>query len=362
MDPSLSDLATRMQKRGKSTLVPGESREILVAISDLATSTNQSFNMVSSLVKDLNEPKILYIENNGFNVKDLNLLCKLSNKDKTFKERRVLRQFVSIYAEDNFEDNVERDMAKLIENNGEAFQDVVRNIGKASIDLIERFDPTSLSCDILPVADVVLNILDYLLGQKYESSESLLQEFCLKVHQSFISPLLISSQQLEMESWITRTLKQSKIDFEHQYDIQLTQDHFPSDINPTVQQYQQCKEVVYFLKSNEKFLSLYGKYGYGKTIVLNVAAEVTGYKVEEVRSLEDLRVGLLRHSDKTLIMVRDTYIEREHLKGWLESLMTVELSHKVAFLMSPKTESLVPWQRWLLSKTQVIYVANWISK
>ena len=358
----VTDLSSRLAKRGKSTLVPGESREILVAVSDLSVATNQSGDtgdMVAHLVKDLNEPKRLYVDNNGFLVKDLNLLCKLSNKVKTFNERRVLRKFVSLYAEDNFEENVERDMAKLIEKNGEEYTDVVKKIGKASIDLIEQFKPNSFSGEILAPSEIILKILDFLLTREFEESHHLMTEFCLKVHQSLISPLLVCSQQDEMESWVRRTLKQSGIDFQLNYGIELTQDNFPADIKPTVQQFQQCREVIHFLRTEEKLLSLYGKYGYGKTIVLSVAAEYTGYQVGEVRSLQELRAGLLKDSDKAVIMVRDTYIEKDSLAEWLEALMTVDLSHKVVFLMSPRTESLVPWQKWILSRTVVVGIQFW---
>ena len=356
----VSDLTEKMQARGKSTLVPRESREILVAISDLSTSTNQSFNLVSSLVKDLNEPKKLFVKTNGFNVKDLNLICKLSNKDKTFKESRILRKFVSLYAEDNFEENIERDMAKLIEKNGEDFQDVVGKIGKASIHLMERFQPTVLPSDI-PLSEIILKVMDYLLLQKFENSKILLNEFCVKVHQSLISPLLVLSQQAEMESWITNTLKQSQIDFQFDFDTPLTEDHFPSDITPTAEQFRQCREVIHFLNNNEKFISLYGKYGYGKTIVLNVAAEYAGFQVEEIRSLEDLRTGLSQYTSTTVLMVRDTYIETDNLFHWLESLMTFDIKQKVVFLMSPKTDSLVPWRKWIMSNTQVPFVTLYVN-
>ena len=77
----IDDLYEKMQKRGKSILVPKDCREILVCITDLSTSINQDTNVVSSLVKDLIEYKQLFKSNQDFSVKDMNLLCKLSLKD-----------------------------------------------------------------------------------------------------------------------------------------------------------------------------------------------------------------------------------------------------------------------------------------
>ena len=64
----------------------------------------------------------------------------------------------------------------------------------------------------------------------------------------------------------------------------MTEDHYPADLTLTEQQRQQCREVLQFLASPHHFLSLYGNYGYGKTIVLTVATDMAAYQVEEVNS------------------------------------------------------------------------------
>ena len=58
-------------------------------------------------------------------------------------------------------------------------------------------------------------------------------------------------------------------------------------------------------------------------------------------------------------MLRDTYIERDNMKEWLQALTSDENKHKVAFLMSPKSDNLIPWQQWILSKTQVVGIPFW---
>ena len=102
--------------------------------------------------------------------------------------------------------------------------------------------------------------------------------------------------------------------------------------------------------------------------MLNVATDMTGYTVEEVKTLGELRSAVLRGTDRLLLLLRDTYIERGNLQSWLAMLTGSENTHKVAwrqesdccsspqvaFLMSPRSADLVPWQQWILSRTMVL--------
>ena len=87
-----------LQRRGATTLVPRESREIVLAISDLATPASSSFDRVTALIKDLIEPRKLFLEDRGYEVQDVTLLCKLSPKGSVFAHRRGLQKFVCLYA------------------------------------------------------------------------------------------------------------------------------------------------------------------------------------------------------------------------------------------------------------------------
>ena len=100
----IDDLYSKMQKRGKSILVPKDCREIILHITDLATSVNENVNMIPSFVKDLIEYQQIFHENQSYCVKDTNLLCKLSIRDKLCKDRRSLSRFVCLFAKDNFQD------------------------------------------------------------------------------------------------------------------------------------------------------------------------------------------------------------------------------------------------------------------
>ena len=355
----IDNLSKKLQKRGKSTLVPKESREILVSISDLSTSVNQSFDMATSLIKDLLEPKKLFFNNHGYDVKDVNLLCRLSPKGGVFKNSRILKNFVCVYAEDNFEDSVDAFKVKLKESLDSSIHGVIDKVGNAAKNLLDSSKKSYSSLSMVITTDIIMDILVSISKLNFSSGNDLLKEFCRRLHQSLISPAIDYSQQKIVQSWLTSSLLDSQIDFELSYDIELSEDLFPADINPTKQQYQQCKEVVHFLNNDQKFVSLYGNYGYGKTIVLNVATDVAGYTIDEVKNLDELRASVSKTSEKNLIMLRDTYIERDNMKGWLQAITSDENKHKVAFLMSPKSDNLIPWQQWILSKTQVVGIPFW---
>ena len=93
-------------------------------------------------------------------------------------------------------------------------------------------------------------------------------------------------------------------------------------------------------------------------VVLNVAADYAGFQLQEVRTLTELRQAASNTRENHLIMLRDTYIEKEQLKEWLGAI-NISMEPKIAFLMSPKSESLVPWQQQILAKTQVVGIQFW---
>ena len=83
----------------------------------------------------------------------------------------------------------------------------------------------------------------------------------------------------------------------------------------------------------EQFVSLYGNYGYGKTIVLSVATDLAGFVIEEVKTLDQLRTVVSLKKEKLLILLRDTYIEKSNMRGWLSVLTATENIHKVQIFL-----------------------------
>ena len=137
-------------------------------------------------------------------------------------------------------------------------------------------------------------------------------------------------QQKVVQQWITASLAAAGLTFGLEYDQEVTEDSFPADINLTEQQQQQAQELLQFLSNDgEQFVSLYGNYGYGKTIVLGVATDLSGFNVEEVKTLQQLQTTVLSPREKLLILLRDTYIEKDNMRGWLAVLTSTDNKHKV---------------------------------
>ena len=354
----IGDLFDKMQKRGKSILVPKDCREIILRISDLATSKNQGTNVVSSTIMDISESNQIFESNQGYFVKDTNLLCKLSIKGQVYRDTRTLSKFVCLFAEDDLKNTNDLFVAKLQDKTEDSFNVTVSKIGKAVKELINDSPAEFSSVSMMSIADILHDVLNAILIKTYSTTDEMENEFSLQLQQSFVSPTLSYESKQIITEWIQNALEKSNLNFQAKYDIELSLDNFPSDVKPTKQQYQQCKEVIYFLQSSSRFLSLYGKYGYGKTIVLTVATDFTGFNLQEVRTLEELKLVLVTANEKNLLMLRDTYIETKQLKEWLEAI-NINTNIKIVFLMSSRTEGLVPWQQWILSKTQVVGIQYW---
>ena len=79
-------------------------REISLHITDPVTSVNENANMIPSFMKDLIEYQQIFHENQSYCGKDTNFLCKLSIRDKLYKDRRSLSRFVCLFTKDNFQD------------------------------------------------------------------------------------------------------------------------------------------------------------------------------------------------------------------------------------------------------------------
>ena len=104
---------------------------------------------------------------------------------------------------------------------------------------------------------------------QFKSTEEMEREFCLQLQQSLISPTLNYKQQDDLLQWITSSLESANLKFKVQYGTDLTEDHFPSDVSPTKQQFQQCSEVVYFLQNNSRFLSLYCAFVFSRSSAIH---------------------------------------------------------------------------------------------
>ena len=319
-----------LQRRGQSTLVPRESREIVLTVSDLSTPTSTAFDRVTSIIKDLLEPGKLFMDHgSGYNVQDVTLLCKLSPKGSLFQHRRSLQRFVCLYARDNFEESVDAFSSQLTKK----FPEVSGEVGKvaeASRRMLNTSVKSYSSLSMVLTSDIIVDLLSSLAGITLTSGEQVLAEFCRCLHQCLVSPAIDLTQQKMVQQWITTSLAAAGITYGLEYDHQVTEDAFPADINLTEQQQQQARELLQFLyNEQEQFVSLYGNYGYGKTIVLSVATDLAGYVVEEVKTLDHLRTAVVLKKEKLLILLRDTYIEKSNMRGWLSVLTATANIHKV---------------------------------
>ena len=323
-----------LQRRGQSTLVPRDSREIVLSLSDLSTPTSTSFDRVTSIIKDLLEPRKLFLDHgSGYNVQDVTLLCKLSPKGTLFQNRRCLQRFFCLYARDNFEESVEAFSSQLTKK----FPEVSIEVGKVA-EAARRMLNTSVksysSLSMVLTSDIIVDLLSSLAEVTLTSGSQVLAEFCRRLHQSLVSPAIDLTQQKMVQQWITTSLAAAGITYGLEYDHEVSEDAFPADINLTEQQQQQAREVLQFLHNEqEQFVSLYGNYGYGKTIVLSVATDLAGFVIEEVKTLDQLRTVVSLKKEKLLILLRDTYIEKSNMRGWLSVLTATENIHKVQIFL-----------------------------
>ena len=323
-------LDSALQRRGQSTLVPRESREIVLSVSDLSTPTSTSFDRVTSIIKDLLEPGKLFMDHgSGYNVQDVTLLCKLSPKGSLFQHRRSLQRFVCLYARDNFEESVEAFSSQLRKKFPEVSSEVEK-VAEAARRMLNTSVKSYSSLSMVLTSDIIVDMLSSLAGITLTSGEHVLAEFCRRLHECLVSPAIDLTQQKMVQQWITTSLAAAGITYGLEYEHQVTEDAFPADINLTEQQQQQARELLQFLyNKQEQFVSLYGNYGYGKTIVLSVATDLAGYAVEEVKTLDHLRTAVVLKKEKLLILLRDTYIEKSNMRGWLSVLTATENIHKV---------------------------------
>ena len=99
----LNGLSKKLQKRGKNKLVPKDCRELVMSLSDIYEPRQEISNMPLSLIKDLVESQIIFdVDNQMYQVSDLNVICGISPSSDKFINKRCLQQFICLSIEDNF--------------------------------------------------------------------------------------------------------------------------------------------------------------------------------------------------------------------------------------------------------------------
>ena len=363
-----SDLAQHIEanfiKRGKCELVPNRFRDVLIKASDLFTPIEKIDSSSISLLKDIAETKSFVFKEQICNISDINTICNISPKSKYFNGAKTFNNFTCIYIEDNLDETVSMFERKMKEKFGQKESDTISKISGISKKLMSTSEQRYSSLSMILTTDTIINILVKLQESSIPADE-LFPQFMFLLKENLISPKTDLTKKQEVVKWIQYCLEHAEIDFPPNYDIEMS---FPpeyeieidtSDISPeislTKQQYQQCQEICNFLKNRGNYLSLYGEYGYGKTMMLRVAAKTIGYEITEIRCLKDLD---FQFENQKLLVIRDSYISAENMNQWLHFL-TEDSQHKVVFLMSTKSDFLLPWQQWILSNTQIIGIPYW---
>ena len=225
------DLGKQLQRRGNTSLVPRESREIVLAIGDLATPAGSDCDSAVALVKDLLEPRKLYLEGHGFEVQDVTLLCKLSPKGAVFRERRSLSRFVCLYARDNFEESVAGFQTRLVSQHP-GLGEQVGKVAEAAKKLLGTSHKSYSSLSMLLTSDIIVSLLAGLATATFLSGERLVGEFCRRLHQALVSPAIDLGQRRVVQQWIQASLASAGLTFSLEYDTEVSEDYSCAGSNP----------------------------------------------------------------------------------------------------------------------------------
>ena len=341
-------------KRGKCELVPNSFRDVLIKASNLFTPIGKIESNSISLIKDIAETKSFIYKDQICNISDINTICNISSKSKYFEEAKTFNSFTCIYVEDSLDDTIALFKRNMSAKYGDHQIESISKISDIAEKLLSTSQKKFSSLSMVLTSDTIVNILVKLQESTF-SEKDLFPQFLFLIKESLVSPNTDATKLNAVVKWIQSCMEQFGIDFPSNYDIEVDTSIIPQDLSLTDQQYKQCQEICNFLKNRDEFLSLYGEYGYGKTMILKIAAKTCNYEIMEVRCIDDLHT---ESKGQMILAIRDSYISADNMDEWLYFL-TEKPKQKIVFLMSTKSDFLLPWQQWILSNTQIIGIPYW---
>ena len=350
----LSDIKTKYLRRGKDILVPKGYRNVLISATDLHDPLGDTDSQPISLLKDIVDKKVLVFDENLCNITEINSICKISPRTKCFKQSNIFNKFICIFVEENDDDTFQLYRDKISLKYGKEIEDDLTRIISVSKELINTFQTKYSSLSTVITPKTIFNLLDKLSEQG--TVDDLITELVENVYAALVSPILDADQKHLAMDWISTCLNKFGIPFKETFE----EVHESIELDQIVlnkQQTQQMKEICRFLNHKRKFLSLYGEFGYGKTMVLESATKTCNFNISFARSAQEFK-SLQESTENNLIVVRDCYITDDNIKRWL-AILSSDNPKKVAFLMSKKNTLPVYWLQWILSYSQTIGFTFW---
>ena len=333
-------------KRGKSSLVPYGLREVIISASDLSTPIGTQMSLPITILKDIADKKSIAYNGILCNISDVNTICKVTSTAKYFAESRSFNNFVCMFVHDEFEDMVDMFHHEMKEKVNEENHINLGKICKSIKDII-----VAKHDNIKPVK--MVKLLKQL--KLYGKQDDLANDYAKLLYEEFVSCELSQDKRSEITIDIQRYLHTHGLNFATSYDIDIDQTSIPDSVTLSSEQMEQVKEISNFILNRGKFLSIFGDYGYGKTLLLEVAANNTNHALKFVTGKDDLEIET---DESCILVVRDSYISSENFNVWLELFVTVT-KHKVVFMMSSSYDQLSSFTEFITSSTQVMAIPVW---
>ena len=350
-----SSLRSKYLKRGKDILVPKGYRDVLISASDLHSPISNSGCRPLSLLKDIIEKKVFVYEEDICSITDINVISKISPKTKVFNQKKIFNKFICIFIEDNFEETVDLFENKMLQKHGKPIEEDIKKVASVARELFKSSLTSYSFLKMVHTSDMIVQVLVSL--QDINNEDDIMPNFLQIVKAYLVSPIIDHAQKQSVLEWIKSCIGKFGIHFEPSSPLEISLDLLPDGLSLTEQQLGQCKEVKNFLINKGKVLSLYGEYGYGKTMVLEIAAKNTNFEPSYARNTNDLEL-YMNSKDNNLIIIRDNDINEDKMNDWL-SILSAGYAKKVVFLMSKESRFLASWQQWILSNTQVLGIPYW---
>ena len=342
-------------RRGQNILVPKNHREILVAASDLLNPTDRAYGKPIALLGDIAEMKTFVFEEDICRISDVNVLSKVSPVSLKFKLSRSFNKFVCIFIEDIFEDIVDVFKENLIYLHGEELKSKIEQVASVSITLMSTAEKHFSVLSMNLTTDILVNVLLKLQKLSLHDGD-IITEYAHLLSESLVYPEVNQEKKRHVLQWLQLGFEKCSIPFAGQFDIYLSDKCI--DIVLTEEQKKIFHEISRFLESTtENLISLFGEHGYGVAAVLESACKAANYSFTYLRRIEEMAT-LLEISEKHILIVKDCYVTEDRIEDWLEYLPKVSRK-KIAFLISTKSTSLIPWQQWLLSYTRILGISHW---
>ena len=336
-------------KRGKNSLVPSGLREVIISASDLATPVSSRTSLPVTILKDVADKKSIAFNGILCNIADVNTICKISCKAKYFTDARSFNKFVCMYVPDDHEEMVDIFSGKMKEELGNEVHADIDKICAATKAFVNDEKKVFDSGKVVKL----LKVLETL-----DNSMSITAEYSRLMYETFISCKLSRNRREELQMAMQNVLLGHGLNFIKNYDIDLDPKCIPNTVTMSNEQIEQVKEISYFIKHRGQFLSLFGEYGYGKTLLLKVAASNTNHILHFITGKEDLEK---KFDEKTILVIRDSYITSENSNIWLE-LFVNQIKNKIVFIMSSCYDQFSSFAQFISNQTQMLGVPLWEDK